>query len=69
MELKPCPFCGNKPEAVQDENPRLQRYADVPHWYVYCAECEMFFGYDHDYGGVFGSMLEAMVAWNKRRNE
>jgi hypothetical protein len=73
MRLKSCPFCGNKPEAVQDENPRQQRYAHVKRryvllkwWYVHCRICNTLFGYDHDYGGNFDSKEKAVLAWNER---
>ena len=65
--LKPCPFCGGEAKIWKCE-PRIHRYRD--HVYcVYCGNCELLFGYDEDYGGIFTTEDEAIEAWNRRAND
>lgn len=66
MELKPCPFCGGEAEIAENEAPRLYRPARNRPYYVCCLSCDLFFGYDVDYGGEFDTKEEAIKAWNNR---
>ena len=63
-KLKPCPFCGEDPKIIQAE-PRIRRYKGP--WYcVICCECDLYLGFDEDYGGLFDTEQEAAEAWNRR---
>lgn len=66
-ELKPCPFCGGKAEILKP-TPRISRYRAYI-YSVYCSDCDLLFGYDEDYGGIFETDQEAIEAWNRRANE
>lgn len=66
-ELKPCPFCGGKVHLWECE-PRIHRYPNY-HFCVVCNECDLLFGFDEDYGGVFETEQEATEAWNRRAND
>lgn len=63
-ELKPCPFCGGSAYIWECE-PRIHRFKDY-RFCVACGDCEMLFGFDPDYGGVFGTKEEATEKWNNR---
>lgn len=64
-ELKPCPFCGGKSHVVQIE-PRLYRLSRNHPLGVVCYNCDLFFGYNEDYGGEFDTYEDAAEAWNRR---
>lgn len=50
-ELKPCPFCGGKPN--------LRSYSKSRNWIVFCSKCET-------ETQVYESEQEAVKAWNSR---
>lgn len=64
-KLLPCPFCGGM-ASVQLIDPRLYRPTMNHPFAVVCYACDLFFGYDVDYGGRFDSETEAIEAWNRR---
>lgn len=68
-ELKPCPFCGGRAVSVQEVTPRLYRPVRNHPYSVICLECDLWFGYDNDYGGMFDTEIEAIKAWNRREGE
>lgn len=35
-------------------------------YYIACYSCNLVFGYDEDYGGIFDTEEEAIEAWNTR---
>jgi Lar family restriction alleviation protein len=60
MELKPCPFCGNKPE-VSEHGPLIDGEPGIAIWCV-SGDCRM-----DDVGGMnFDSEEQAIKAWNTR---
>ena len=68
-KLKPCPFCGSGEVEI------LEAPATIPvpecikkqgHFAVYCGDCELMYGYDVDFGGIFRDREEAAKAWNGR---
>ncbi|MBR1486297.1 MAG: Lar family restriction alleviation protein [Synergistaceae bacterium] len=63
-ELKPCPFCGGEARITNLIPPRL--YVKDTAFCVYCASCNLLFGFDIDYGGEFSTENEAIEAWNRR---
>ena len=63
-ELKPCPFCGGRAHVWKCE-PYIHRYPNF-HYCVVCNDCDLLFGFDEDYGGIFETEKEALEAWNKR---
>lgn len=63
--LLPCPFCGGDADVVVYD-PRLLRPSRNHVYSVFCNECEMMFGWDIDYGGIYDTEYEAMFAWNTR---
>ena len=65
--LKPCPFCGSIP-VIEGIVPRLHRPSRNHPYSVVCYGCDLLFGYDEDYGGIFDSYEEAANAWNRRAN-
>lgn len=68
-ELKPCPFCGGTAVSIQKIEPRLYRPVKNHPFSVVCWECDLFFGYDSDYGGMFDTEAEAIKAWNRRAKD
>ena len=64
-ELKPCPFCGGEVYVAKIE-PRLYRPSCNHPCSVVCYNCDLYFGYDEDYGGEFDTEAEAIEAWNRR---
>ena len=66
-ELKPCPFCGGQVHItkgyVQLHTPSRNGYC------VECYECQLQFGHDCDYGGIYSSPETAIDDWNKRIKE
>ena len=69
MELKPGPFCGGHAMLCQVTEPRTHRPSRYHPYCVICAACDLFFGYDEDYGGRFDTEQEAIEAWNRRGGE
>lgn len=65
-ELKPCPFCGGTAVSIQKIEPHLYRPVKNHPFSVVCWECDLFYGYDEDYGGMFDTEAEAIKAWNRR---
>ena len=67
IKLKPCPFCGGGVQ-VLIMSPKLYRPNRINQdtYHVHCNHCELFFGWDYDYGGVFDTVEEAVAAWNYR---
>lgn len=63
--LKPCPFCGCDP-VIARVTPRLYRPIKNHPFCVICYSCDMFFGFDEDYGGMFDTEEEAAEEWNRR---
>ena len=68
-ELKNCPFCGGTAVSVQNVIPRLYRPIMNHKYSVVCWECDCWFGYDEDYGGMFDTETEAVKAWNGRMSD
>ena len=68
-DLKPCPFCGGSAVSLIKIEPRLHRPARNRPFSVVCYECDLYFGYDEDYGGRFYTEGEAIRAWNRRAGE
>ncbi len=66
--LKPCPFCGGRAHIWKVE-PRLHRPSRNNDYCVVCNECDLLFGFDEDYGGIFDTEQEATEAWNRRAND
>lgn len=64
-ELKPCPFCG-QPVNIAEASPRLFRPSRNHKYHIECPGCQLFFGWDVDYGGQFDTVKEAAEAWNRR---
>ena len=65
--LKPCPFCGGK-AGIWAPTPRISRYREYI-FCIVCQNCDLMFGYDEDYGGIFETDQEAIEAWNRRAND
>lgn len=65
-ELKSCPFCGGEASIVSTE-PRLYRPSRNGKYAVACYGCEIYLGYDEDYGCQFDTEEEAIEAWNTRK--
>lgn len=57
-ELKPCPFCGDKPTVKMHKN----RYSDW--WIVSCPKCHI-----TQTGNAHEFRFEAVEAWNRRAND
>ena len=60
-----CPFCGGEVYVAKIE-PRLYRPSCNHPYSVVCYNCDLFFGYDGDYGGEYDTEAEAIEAWNRR---
>lgn len=58
IELKPCPFCGEK------ENLRVSRShrSLIDYWYVWCLKCEAT-------NGKHSSKAKAIEFWNRRAGD
>ncbi len=63
-ELRPCPICGST-VVIQKIEPRLYRPTRNHPYSVVCYNCDLMFGYDVDYGGIFDTEEEAAEAWNR----
>ena len=66
IDLIQCPFCGGEPQLCKCETPRLYRPIMNHPYYIACYSCNLLFGYDEDYGGIFDTEEEAIEAWNTR---
>ena len=64
-KLMPCPFCGGEVRIV-DFGHKLTRPSHNHPYSVYCGYCELLYGYDVDYGGIFDTEEEAAEYWNGR---
>lgn len=70
--LKPCPFCGGKPNdpKIYSENGGMDgHYID---WIISCSECGATLTYPADgfYGRTFDKTSDAIIAkWNRRDKE
>lgn len=67
-DLKPCPICGGS-VSIKKIEPRLYRPARNHPFSVVCYECDLYFGYDEDYGGRFDTEGEAIREWNRRAKD
>ena len=67
--LKPCPFCGKRVHIWKIDHPRLYRPRRNHPYCVACNNCDLLFGFDEDYGGIFDTEQEATEAWNRRAND
>lgn len=65
-KLKPCPFCGGEASIVETE-PRIYIPSRNGKYAVACYGCEIYLGYDEDYGCKFDTEEEAIEAWNTRK--
>ena len=68
-DLKPCPFCGGHAMLCHIIEPRIYRPNRYHPYCVICVACDLFFGYDEDYGGMFDTEAEAIKAWNRRTSD
>lgn len=66
--LRPCPFCGGKVGIVKADPPLHRPVMNHP-FHVECQQCNLFFGWDIDYGGRFDTEQEAAEAWNQRATD
>ena len=65
-KLKPCPWCGGKVKVTNlDGNIHYGR----KNWCVVCWDCEMFFGYDLTYGGIYKTKKGCAEDWTTRVSE
>ncbi len=64
--LKPCPFCGHE---ASIESPIGRLYSPAVRYSVVCNGCDLYFGYDIDYGGEFATEEKAAEAWNRRAKD
>lgn len=65
--MQPCPFCGRAPMLITPERELARLYRPSRNGYaLYCPSCQLMFGWDWDYGGTFGTVQEAINAWNRR---
>lgn len=65
-KLKLCPFCGETPHIWRVDLPLLCRSGEDIRFSVVCNSCDLLFGFDEGYGGVFDTEQEATEAWNRR---
>ena len=63
LKLKKCPFCGG--EANITDLDGTVRYGKRS-WCVVCYECDLYFGYDLTYGGLYETKKGCAEDWNKR---
>ena len=63
--LQKCPFCGGEASILQSAPPLYRPEKNHP-FHIECQECQMLFGWDLDYGGIFDTEEEAAAAWNRR---
>jgi hypothetical protein len=68
VEPLPCPFCGGEVQTIKDQYPRLYRPSRNG-WHIQCNTCDMLFGYDVDYSGVYATEQAAIEAVNTRTPE
>ena len=64
----PCPFCGGKVDVLRDKHPHLQSgsKSGISDWFIRCYNCDLFFGYDEDYSGLWKRKQGVVDAWNTR---
>ena len=60
VELKPCPFCGNKNPTLEEMN----SWSGEPVWFIGCENYNCYFGMS--LGESFNTKQEAIEAWNTR---
>lgn len=68
-KLKPCPWCNQQVHILRIDHPRLYRPSCNHPYCVMCNTCDLLFGFDEDYGGIFDTEQEAIDAWNRRAGE
>ena len=68
-KLKPCPFCGGEADLVKGVEPRSFHPQAKEYYIVQCNNCNLMFGFDLDYGGIFWDEKSAIEAWNNRSEE
>ena len=56
MELKPCPFCGNKKISAGNKHKWHNRDVDVEYQYLYCGKC-------HARGGVVSGYVRSSSSY------
>ena len=61
--LLPCPFCGGE-VCVYKPTPHVLDYRHIHGFSVWCPNCDLVFGYNEDWGGVFETEEVAAAAWN-----
>lgn len=62
-ELRACPFCGGKATLSNLDGTVSHGRS---HWCVVCWDCELFFGYDLTYGGIYKTKKGCADDWNRR---
>ncbi len=64
IELKPCPFCGEKDIGGVSEGKQFshEQAKNIPYFFVDCPRCE-------GMGGGKPTIRQAIIAWNMRINE
>lgn len=62
-KIKSCP-CGSTPQASKELYHCLYR-PSMNGWHIVCWTCNMLFGFDIDYGGVYKYKKDAIKAWNE----
>ena len=63
ISLKPCPQCGGE-VCVYRTIPRVRDYSRTHNFSVWCPKCDLVFGYNEDWGGIFETEETAAAAWN-----
>ncbi|MBR1603740.1 MAG: Lar family restriction alleviation protein [Synergistaceae bacterium] len=70
IELKPCPFCGNK-DYLEVEEAYICFLDEWEHrgYTVRCSYCDLMFGYHEHDGSHFMTPEAAAEAWNRRSSD
>lgn len=63
-ELKPCPKCGGAVQVVKSSDPPLRR-PERNGCHIQCNACDLLYGYDTDYAGIYSTEAEAIATWNR----